>query len=81
MEGGGFKLGARKGGLQKGTDGKDCGWEAGRSLVLSEWTGEEGTQEKGTFRRWKGLKRDASGLAERAEGETPLELSVSRGGG
>lgn len=41
---------------------------------------QEGTQEKGTFRTRKGLGRDAGGLAERAEVETPPELSVSRGG-
>lgn len=59
----------------------------GRSMVLSERgresRGPEGTQEKGTFRRQKGLGRDVGGLAEmqKQNHPPPPELSISRGGG
>lgn len=58
-----------------------CGQKLGALRVDGRARVQEGTQEKGTARRRKGLGRDAGGLAEKAEGETPLELSVSRGGG
>lgn len=32
---------------------------------------QEGAQEKGTFRRWQVLGRDAGGVTEKADGETP----------
>ena len=34
VEGSGCRPGAQKEGLQKGTEGKDCGWDVGRSLAL-----------------------------------------------
>lgn len=75
VEGSGCRPGAQKESLQTGTDGKDCGWDVGRSLELSEWMGEPGSRRElrkralsGEGRAWEEMQ---AGWLKRRKGNPP----------